>query len=71
MLARKANCVYEIRPKKPFGGDTEVGRFHICKEIPLVIVLDNASWKVVIYIERAIVHCFFKKSGGETHKTVK
>lgn len=52
MLARKANCVYEIRPKKPFESDTEIGRFHNSKAISFVIVLDSASWEVAIYIEK-------------------
>lgn len=34
-LARKANCVYKIRPKNPFEGDTEIGSSHISKEIHL------------------------------------
>lgn len=70
MLARKANCVYEIRPKKPFESDTEIGRFHNSKAISFVIILDSASWEVAIYIEN-IIHCFFKKSGTKTYKTIK
>ena len=36
-------------PKNPSGGDTQIGRSHISKEIPFVIVLDNV---IVTYTEK-------------------
>lgn len=62
-------CVGNKTHKKIFGDDTEIGGFTSVKKSCFVIVLVNASWKVVSILRG--IQCFIKNPGAETIKTVK